>query len=70
MKIEAPFSIDKEAQFRFVLSLESKSLEAHSLISEKDSSEELKKMLEFIGRDYKFRAMFRELLLKWNEVHK
>jgi len=70
MKIEAPFSVDKDAQFRFILSIESRSVEAHSLMSERNNAEELKAMMEFMGRDYKFRLIFKDLILKWKEDHK
>lgn len=69
MKIESPFSIDND-EFRFSLVFESRSLEAHSLMSSANNKEELEDVLKFLQNT----TNLIELLIKqrkiWKEKHK
>lgn len=73
-KIEIPFHIDKEAEFRFALVLESRSLNAHSLM---DSGDEIEKAgLKHIvftlvnTDDDRLRQSLVRKITKWKEKHK
>lgn len=71
-KIESPFHIDNKAEFRFALILESRSVEAHSLMDSKDNKEILLQELNhlahtLINSDY---VKFNIMINQWKEEHK
>lgn len=70
-KVEYPFYIDENAEFRFALVLESRSVEAHSLMDSGDNKDKIKDVmrhpvLAIDSLQSELRAMMRE----WKERHK
>ena len=69
-KIESPFHIDEEAEFRFTLSLQSNSVNAHSMLDSGDTKERIKYILDSITKDPRFRRTLEMQMLDWKEKHK
>lgn len=70
-KIEAPFNIDEDDIFRFSLIIESRSVEAHSLMDSGDNKINLKDMLNSIVKDNIRRDdIISDMIREWKEKHK
>ena len=70
-KIEYPFTIDEEAEFRFALVLESRSVEAHSLMDNGDNKIKIKDVIRhpILGID-SLQSELRSMIKDWKEKHK
>lgn len=70
-KIEYPFHIDEEAEFRFALVLESRSVEAHSMMDSGNNKEVLKDTLRhpILGMEA-IQSDLRMMIKEWKEKHK
>jgi len=69
-KIEAPFHIDEEAEFRFTLSLQSSSVNAHSLMDSDDNKKELNRILNDLAKDTVLRTKIKMMIPVWKEKHR
>lgn len=72
-KIEIPFHVDKEAEFRFALVLESRSVNAHSLMDSDDNKKILKEGLSLLYNDRNNDFFIKEIenrIQQWKEKHK
>lgn len=69
-KVESPFHIGGDTSFRFVLTLESRSVEAHSLMDSGDFKEIVNNILNSIIRMPQFRTAIEARIYLWKENHK
>lgn len=70
-KIEYPFHIDEEAEFRFALVLESRSVEAHSMMDSDGNKDSLKISLEWILEESEgMKESMKDMIRTWKEKHK
>lgn len=66
-KIAIPFHIEGHPEFRFSLTLESNSVEAHSLLDSGDNKERIKSILDSARRYDRLSDLLEELVKKWKE---
>lgn len=75
-KIESPFHIEGNPDFRFALVLESRSVEAHSLMDSGDAidRENLKNLIDHVvdkKRDpVDLLSILKDRVIEWKETHK
>lgn len=69
-KIEVPFNMPGEPDFRFTLSLQSSSVEAHSLMDSGATKEDMTKILRSQVNDPRFMTTLEMHLINWKEKHR
>ena len=69
-KIEIPFHIKGNPEFRFSLVLESNSVNAHSLMDSSTLRPDMERIMDSMVRDPRFMTTLERHLINWKEKHK
>jgi len=69
-KIEYSFNIDEEDKFRFTLVIESRSVEAHSLMDSNNNKDKLKLLIEGLANSLVSTGAIQRMINDWKDKHK
>lgn len=69
-KIQVPFHVPGYPEFRFSLTLESNSVESHSLMDSGDFKGHVEAIMRSQSKDPRFITTFERFVAEWKENHK